>query len=830
MGWWTLIAVIPIMLYIIHPLWTLYDMDAKSLILLAIAVILVTKWIVRKLEPRTRPTRAQGRVANNDTNSGNGCRSLRAMFSGDPKTTLFDPNLVKMLNELQDTLNDSLALDLPQIVVVGGQSSGKSSVLESIVGRDFLPRGSGIVTRRPLVLQIKSDKTNTRDFGVFLHLPEKKFYNFNEIRDEIIAETDRVVPESRGISPKPINLRIHSSEMLDLTLVDLPGMTRVAVGNQPKDIEFQIERMILDYISGENCLILAVTAANQDLATSDALKLANKVDPEGNRTIGVLTKLDLMDKGTDARNILLGKHDIRLKRGFHGVVNRSQKDIEGNKKMRKAMEDEHKFFVDHPSYGPSMAKRMGIEYLKQFLQKELFEHIANRMTPMMTKTEEKLRQITEDLEGIEFPEDPMEKQRILVQTIEKFCKHFKSSMGGNGWEVDVNDLSCGAIINVLMNDTFPKQIDLLFYDEKRLGRRIATAIQNSSGTRLDVFIPNTAFTTCFGPQIELFKKPSIACVDWVTDEIRKTINKCLDDINCFPNLKKSFADLTLDFVRESNKECKKIVDHLIKVEKCYPNTRHEDFIEMIGDIKTTPIAPVQVNGTALAVQQNAQNLKCDWISYQKNDLWFVLRDNTLYWFRDEKQNGKKGSLDLNGCQMVFNGWKLAIILPKSYRIISDFILAFNSGEAMAKWYQWLVEAGVTRSTRIAQTIDWDSKCDEFFESGSQLSANGLPQDMSFPDVMKPQVDEVKRYLHTYFVILKKTFKDRLPKLCQLELINATSEFIEKELRKRIMDQFSTIDEIIGEDPDKELRIELLNKKKDYIEAIAIMDKYSKMRL
>ncbi|CAG2111610.1 unnamed protein product, partial [Medioppia subpectinata] len=230
--------------------------------------------------------------------------------------------------------------NLPQIVVIGGQSSGKSSVLESIVGRDFLPRGSGIVTRRPLVLQLISDKNNTKPFGEFLHSPGKRFYNFHEIRDEITAETKREVKESTGVSSKPINLKIYSPDVLDLTLVDLPGMTRVAVGDQPNDIEKLIENMILNYIKKDNCLILAVTAANQDLATSDALKLAKRVDPKGDRTIAVLTQLDIMNPGTNARDILNGKHKLQFKRDFIGVVNRSQKDIDEKKDIKKALADE----------------------------------------------------------------------------------------------------------------------------------------------------------------------------------------------------------------------------------------------------------------------------------------------------------------------------------------------------------------------------------------------------------------------------------------------------------------------------------------------------------
>lgn len=239
--------------------------------------------------------------------------------------------LIGIVNRLQDSfaqLGVSMDLDLPQIAVVGGQSAGKSSVLENFVGRDFLPRGSGIVTRRPLILQLIN---GPNEFGEFLHCRGKHFTDFDDIRKEIEAETDRVTGANKGISQLPINLRVTSPHVLNLTLVDLPGMTRVPVGDQPKDIEDQLRDMIMLYIRKPNCLLLAVTPANQDLAISDALKMAREVDPEGIRTIGVLTKLDLMDDGTDAKDILDNKV-FHLRRGYVGVVNRSQKDIEGKKR------------------------------------------------------------------------------------------------------------------------------------------------------------------------------------------------------------------------------------------------------------------------------------------------------------------------------------------------------------------------------------------------------------------------------------------------------------------------------------------------------------------
>ena len=140
--------------------------------------------------------------------------------------------LVKMCNLLQETLSQIQTkehIDLPQIIVVGSQSSGKSSVLENIVGRSCLPRGSGIVTRRPLVLMMQTDVT---EYATFSHAGEKRFHADEAIRAEIEADTRRICGD-KGLDPTEIHLRVHSPNVPNLTLVDLPGITRVAVPGQP---------------------------------------------------------------------------------------------------------------------------------------------------------------------------------------------------------------------------------------------------------------------------------------------------------------------------------------------------------------------------------------------------------------------------------------------------------------------------------------------------------------------------------------------------------------------------------------------------------------------
>ena len=156
-------------------------------------------------------------------------------------------SLISVINNLQNVFAsnlNSIGIELPQIAVVGGQSAGKSSVLENFVGKDFLPRGQGIVTRRPLVIQMHHNES--REWAEFLHTGDKKIQDFTKVRQEIEEETDREVGKKKSISNKPINMRIYSPHVFDLTLIDLPGLTKVPTGDQPEDIEYQIRHMIYE--------------------------------------------------------------------------------------------------------------------------------------------------------------------------------------------------------------------------------------------------------------------------------------------------------------------------------------------------------------------------------------------------------------------------------------------------------------------------------------------------------------------------------------------------------------------------------------------------------
>lgn len=241
-----------------------------------------------------------------------------------------------------------------------------------------------------------------------MHCKDKKFTDFNEIRTEIENETNRIAGKNKGISSKPINLRIHSPNVLNLTLIDLPGITKIPVGDEPPNIEVLVRNMIIEYIREENCLILAVSEANVDLANSEALKLAKEVDKNGLRTIGVLTKFDRIEDGAeDIGRKMLENKEIPLRLGYIGVVNRSQKEIENKKNIAKALEDERAFFMKNDRYS-DFANRSGIPYLQKMLNKTLGEHIRDKLPGLRDTVLKRTSALEKEIDDYEksHPTDP----------------------------------------------------------------------------------------------------------------------------------------------------------------------------------------------------------------------------------------------------------------------------------------------------------------------------------------------------------------------------------------------------------------------------------------
>ncbi|KAM6972570.1 dynamin-2-like [Aplochiton taeniatus] len=687
-------------------------------------------------------------------------------------------DLIPLINKLQDafsTIGQSCNLDLPQIAVVGGQSAGKSSVLENFVGRDFLPRGSGIVTRRPLILQLVN---NIAEYAEFLHCKGRKFVDFDEVRLEIEAETDRITGSNKGISAIPINLRVHSPNVLNLTLIDLPGMTKVAVGDQPVDIEQQIRDMLMQFITKESCLILAVTPANTDLANSDALKIAKEVDPQGLRTIGVITKLDLMDEGTDARDILENKL-LPLRRGYIGVVNRSQKDIDGRKDIKVALSAERKFFLSHPGYR-HLAERMGTPHLQKTLNQQLTNHIRDTLPGLRSKLQSQMLSLEKEVEEYKNfrPDDPTRKTKALLQMVQQFGVDFEKCIEGSGDQVDTSNLSGGAKINRIFHERFPFELVKMEFDEKELRKEISYAIKNIHGVRTGLFTPDLAFEAIVKKQVIKLKEPCLKCIDLVIQELINTVRQCTNKLNSYPRLREETERIVTTYVRERDSKTKDQVLLLIDIELSYINTNHEDFIGF-ANAQQRSVANATINKKRVMPNQV---IRRGWLTINisimkggSKDYWFVLTAESLSWYKDEEEKEKKYMLPLDNLKLrdVEKGFMsakhtFAIFNTEQrnvYKDLRQIELACDAQEDVDSWKASFLRAGVYPEKDQVES-------EETLSAGDSVSMD--PQ-------LERQVETIRNLVDSYIGIVNKSIRDLMPKTIMHLMINSAKDFIHSEL-------------------------------------------------
>lgn len=399
----------------------------------------------------------------------------------------------------------SNTIQLPQIVVIGNQSSGKSSLLESIIGQEFLPKGIGIATRRPIVIQLFHKNDADTMYAELVHKKGKKFVDFEEIRKEIEEDTNKVAGSNKGVSNLPLVVKIYSKSMINLSLIDLPGLAKVPIGDQPQDIEEKIRNLNEFYIENPNSLILCVLPANVDIANSDALKLARKVDPEGNRTLGVVTKLDIMETGTSAIDLLEGKV-YPLKLGFFGVVCRDQGSIKKGMTLLESRDKEMKFFSDHSDY-KSLTDNLGMDNLTKNLNYQLTVKIKNylpsirsKIYTLLQKNEAELRLLGDNL----FSDDGKStKKAVLLTIITKFCRELIDILRGQGLNQTFrnNELFGGARINFIFNEVFRKIVNEIDPFETVCENDIRAAIKNANGLNPSLLVSEDAFKVLVKEQI-----------------------------------------------------------------------------------------------------------------------------------------------------------------------------------------------------------------------------------------------------------------------------------------------------------------------------------------
>lgn len=339
--------------------------------------------------------------------------------------------LTKKMIEIRSMLQfvgQSNALILPSIVVIGSQSSGKSSVLEAIVGHEFLPKGSNMITRRPIELTLVNTPEAQAEYGEFPALGLGKITDFSHIQ-KTLTDLNLAVPAADCVSDDPIQLSIYSPNVPDLSLIDLPGYIQVSGMDQPTELKQKIADLCDKYIQPPN-VILAISAADVDLANSTALRASRRVDPRGERTIGVVTKMDLVEPERGASILSDRKYPLRL--GYVGVVSRVPQTSgglfsRGSGSITNAItRNENAFFSSHPlEYGPKSDLAVGTTTLRKKLMRVLEQTMASSLQGTSDAIHQELEEATYEFK-VQYNDRPLSAESYLAESLDAFKHSFKA--------------------------------------------------------------------------------------------------------------------------------------------------------------------------------------------------------------------------------------------------------------------------------------------------------------------------------------------------------------------------------------------------------------------
>lgn len=330
------------------------------------------------------------------------------------------------IRSILNTVGQGGALTLPSIVVIGSQSSGKSSVLEAIVGHEFLPKGSNMVTRRPIELTLVNTPDAKAEYGEFPALGLGKITDFSQIQ-RTLTDLNLAVPAEQCVTDDPIQLSIYSPNVPDLSLIDLPGYIQVSGKDQPPELKQKIADLCDKYIQPPN-VILAISAADVDLANSTALRSSRRVDPRGERTIGVITKMDLVDPARGAEILSDRKYPLRL--GYVGVVCKIPQTAglfsrTGQNVTSAIVKNENAYFSAHPlQFGPQSELAVGTTTLRHKLMHVLEQTMAASLATTRDAIVQELEEATYEFK-VQYNDRPLSAESYLAESLDSFKHSFK---------------------------------------------------------------------------------------------------------------------------------------------------------------------------------------------------------------------------------------------------------------------------------------------------------------------------------------------------------------------------------------------------------------------
>ena len=549
--------------------------------------------------------------------------NISSLWTRDNSKSFLENKKLLELGNIIQSIDKSCSMNdnIPQMVVIGTQSSGKSSVLNRILRMDILPVGKQMVTRTPLHMELNQSNTGDKahvEFGTYsgegnswhisntleICIPEPSESDIENIITIIESETRKRAGIEKNISKKPIIMRIFSPNVPTLTLIDLPGLTSVACKDkgQPHDIKKQIIDLASSYIKNPKTLILAVMAARDDLETDMALELIKQYEPNGDRTIGIITKIDLMNKGSDVSHYLDNRisKDLQLKYGYFAIKNRSLEERISHTSLESFKIEADYFNKNINIY--NRRDRLGLQSVEGVLVNVMIDRIRSNLPLIKGSLSEELRETRELLSQMGTPigKSVEERQTLLYYAISTFNKVYNKSIEERGTKYNIGRNIRDIFVNYRNGlEGINPFVDKKIYTDQYIN----DSIYNCEGNHMSsLSLPIDVLERCIRDET---KKPLFVITDScnkLCEDISNSLKGLIDlicmekSLSRFPLLVESInirLKILLDELMEQTRE--KIYE-LIKIENNYIWTDRQDFLNLFQKILQRDKFKIGVSG------------------------------------------------------------------------------------------------------------------------------------------------------------------------------------------------------------------------------------------
>lgn len=524
------------------------------------------------------------------------CYKLKRKISGKRKPKFLMSAMKPKLDAIEKIRADLNAenIEVPGIVVAGAQSAGKSSLLESLSDIK-LPSGQNITTRVPLILRLEKQDDIER-YAIISETPDleangEKIFDLEKIPYKIDEYTRKMAGDGGCVEDKPIHLKVMGPSCPTMTLIDLPGITHMSLNNVQEDIHGATVNLVSKYISNEQMIILCVIPAVDDFANSEAIKLAKKVDPEGKRTLGVITKVDLAKNDIKIMDKLRGVgNNIALKLGFIAVKN---KNNEEKITIKQARSNEKKYFLNSPQFAHVSREYWGTDTLIDRISELQMARVEEFVPKMINLLEHKINETQHTLELLapQFNND-VQKMQHLVRIIVSVVSEFKSLAKSNDETTDETDLHVGPrIFEMYKKYCQALQANQPDFFSAEFAEKIENALEESRAIMLLNFINHTAFNQLFiDSHLNNYKTNSYMLVESVYQYCQKVLLQIVEQKvdNRYPQLNDATKNVITNFLKMQKQKAIESIETLVKTE-CFIFTQNKLYQSLVHAEESGPI-------------------------------------------------------------------------------------------------------------------------------------------------------------------------------------------------------------------------------------------------